>query len=327
MKNKKLIFSLFTAAALTAGAGCLLTSCDDWTETEPVGYDITTPEGQNPELYARYTQAVRNYKEREHYFVCVRFDNGHSGGGEKDFLRSLPDSIDAVILENAAALTSFDLEDMAVLQRNFATRMLFSFNLTQLKEEAESTGKELKPLLTSALDNMLAVIADKGLDGASISYTGDIGLGSNAATNAAVAEMRQLVLDKITPLAKADKTFFMEGSPLFIPDANRDLFACYVLRTTAITTGNQLSLSINEAVQYAGVPANKVLITADPELLVKDNSGEPASQVTFFSTQVVDRGPIGGLMIQNVIADYTHPDITYQETRSVIQTLNPSPLK
>ena len=42
--------------------------------------------------------------------VCVRFDNGHSGDGEKDFLRSMPDSIDAVILENAATLNSADLE-------------------------------------------------------------------------------------------------------------------------------------------------------------------------------------------------------------------------
>lgn len=99
MKNKNLIFSFLTVVTLTIGAGCLWTSCDDWTETEQVDYGVTTPDGQNPELYARYTQAVRNYKSRKHYAVCVRFDNGHSGDGEKDFLRSMPDSIDAVILE------------------------------------------------------------------------------------------------------------------------------------------------------------------------------------------------------------------------------------
>ena len=112
MKNKNLIFSFLTVVTLTIGAGCLWTSCDDWTETEQVDYGVTTPDGQNPELYARYTQAVRNYKSRKHYAVCVRFDNGHSGDGEKDFLRSMPDSIDAVILENAATLNSADLEDI-----------------------------------------------------------------------------------------------------------------------------------------------------------------------------------------------------------------------
>lgn len=52
MKNKNLIFSFLTVVTLTIGAGCLWTSCDDWTETEQVDYGVTTPDGQNPELYA-----------------------------------------------------------------------------------------------------------------------------------------------------------------------------------------------------------------------------------------------------------------------------------
>ena len=58
MKNKNLIFSFLTVVTLTIGAGCLWISCDDWTETEQVDYGVTTPDGQNPELYARYTQAT-----------------------------------------------------------------------------------------------------------------------------------------------------------------------------------------------------------------------------------------------------------------------------
>lgn len=326
MKNKKLIFSCL-AVLFTAGTGCMLTSCDDWTETEQVDYGITTPDGQNPELYARYAQAVRDYKQREHYMVCVRFDNGHSGEGEKNFLRSMPDSIDAVILENTETLNQADLEDIPVLQRNFDTKILCSFNLTTLKQEAESAGKELKTLLTPALDRMLATISEYGLDGASISYTGDVGLGTDAATNAAIAEMRQLLLDKIAPIAKTGKIFFLESNPLFIPEANRDVFSRYILSTTSAKSASQLSLFIDEAIHYAGVPSDKLLITADPELIVNDNDGKLASQVTFFSTQVIDGGPIGGLLIRNVITDYSHSDATYQETRIAIQTLNPSPLK
>ena len=52
MKNKNLIFSFLTVVTLTIGAGCLWISCDDWTETEQVDYGVTTPDGQNPELYA-----------------------------------------------------------------------------------------------------------------------------------------------------------------------------------------------------------------------------------------------------------------------------------
>ena len=327
MKNKNLIFSFLTVVTLTIGAGCLWTSCDDWTETEQVDYGVTTPDGQNPELYARYTQAVRNYKSRKHYAVCVRFDNGHSGDGEKDFLRSMPDSIDAVILENAATLNSADLEDIPVLQTNFATKVLFSFNLTSIKENAESSGQEIKTLLAPALEQMVSAITDNGLDGASISYTGDIGLGNNAAVNASITEMRQLLLDKITPLAKNGKIFFLESNPLFIPEANQDVFTRYVLNTTSSKNASQLRLLINEAIYYAGIPSDKLLITGDPELTTTDNNDGLVSQVPFFAIQVIDCGPIGGLMIQNVAADYSHANITYKETRGAIQTLNPSPLK
>lgn len=119
----------------------------------------------------------------------------------------MPDSIDAVILENAVTLNSADLEDIPVLQTNFATKVLFSFNLSSIKENAESSGQEIKTLLAPALEQMVSAINDNGLDGASISYTGDIGLGNNATVNASIAEMRQLLLDKITPLAKMEKSF------------------------------------------------------------------------------------------------------------------------
>ena len=170
-------------------------------------------------------------------------------------------------------------------------------------------------------------ITDNGLDGASISYTGDIGLGNNAAVNASITEMRQLLLDKITPLAKNGKIFFLESNPLFIPEANRDVFTRYVLNTTSSKNASQLRLLINEAIYYAGIPSDKLLITGDPELMTTDNNDGPVSQVPFFAIQVIDCGPIGGLMIQNVAADYSHANITYKETRGAIQTLNPSPLK
>lgn len=74
-------------------------------------------------------------------------------------------------------------------------------------------------------------------------------------------------------------------------------------------------------------PQTSLLITGDPELMTTDNNDGLVSQVPFFAIQVIDCGPIGGLMIQNVAADYSHANITYKETRGAIQTLNPSPLK
>ena len=70
MKNKNLIFSFLTVVTLTIGAGCLWISCDDWTETEQVDYGVTTPDGQNPELYASTMDIAET--EKKTFFVRCR---------------------------------------------------------------------------------------------------------------------------------------------------------------------------------------------------------------------------------------------------------------
>lgn len=320
MKNTKIIFNSLVVMALTVILTSLLLSCDDWTKVEEVDYIVTTPEEQNPELYARYAEAVRNYKARKHYLVCARFENGQSGEGEKNYLRSMPDSIDAVILEHANALVPADIEDIPILQRNFTTKILSSINLTEIKKQSEESGGDLNASLNKAIDEMLTVINKNGLDGASIAFTGEID--ENSSSN-----MRKTLFDKIRPLAQAGKTFFFEGNLSFIPENDRDVFSCFILNTTSVANAKHLQLLVGEAVDFAGIPANKLLISADPDLMIRDDNNIQVSQVPALSQQVIDSGPVGGLLIRNIMSDYhTDPNVSYYQTRNAIQVLNPSPL-
>ena len=70
MKRNKLIglLSLCLLAATFA-------SCEDWNETEAVKQKVERPEDQNPELWAEYTAALRDYKQSEHFIVYARLFN------------------------------------------------------------------------------------------------------------------------------------------------------------------------------------------------------------------------------------------------------------
>lgn len=327
MKQRNILFSLMAAVTLALGTGLLTVSCDDWTETESLAIAPQLPEDQNPELYARYAQAIRDYKARTHYLVFARFDNGRSdNAGEQNYLRSLPDSLDAVILEHADALTEADLEDFPPLQQNFDTKVMASFNLSTIYDEAVSAGKKAATEVSTALDRLFTIINEHNLDGASIIYTGNLAINSNDPDYTSVSEMRRTLLDKLIQQAKTGKTFYLEADPLFIPQADRDAFSYYILNTVSADNISRLHSQIQQATGYVGIAADRLLITTNPDKTVMVDM-KAVDQLPAFTQQVIDAGPVKGLLIQNVIADYAHANATYQETRKSIQTLNPSPLK
>ena len=83
MKRNKLIglLSLCLLAATFA-------SCEDWNETEAVKQKVERPEDQNPELWAEYTAALRDYKQSEHFIVYARLFNSPQPGTSEKVLES-----------------------------------------------------------------------------------------------------------------------------------------------------------------------------------------------------------------------------------------------
>ena len=82
MKNYISLHTLI--CAFLVGASAALTSaCSDWNEPESVDFEIISPQEQNPELYAQYTQSLREYKQRPHYLVYARLDNAPKLSGSE----------------------------------------------------------------------------------------------------------------------------------------------------------------------------------------------------------------------------------------------------
>ena len=122
--------------ALLIPAAYCFTACD--TDIEPIDQQIIKPDQQDPAQYAAYLAALKAYKASEHYIVYASLANAPAvPGSEKAFLRSLPDSLDIVALENAGNLTEYDIEDIPQAQAK-GTKILYTVDYNTLAESTDA---------------------------------------------------------------------------------------------------------------------------------------------------------------------------------------------
>lgn len=74
------IIGLLGCCLLTFSAG--LMSCSDWTDAEPIGQNVERPQEQDPALWAKYTAALREYKQSEHFLIYARLHNSPRTGDQ-----------------------------------------------------------------------------------------------------------------------------------------------------------------------------------------------------------------------------------------------------
>lgn len=84
-----------------------LVSCDDWTETESIELKYPTIEEANPELYGKYLENLRAYKNRSHKQAYAWFRNSDTPDNRSTHVTVLPDSLDAVVILNPESVGRF----------------------------------------------------------------------------------------------------------------------------------------------------------------------------------------------------------------------------
>ena len=133
MKNKfKIATLLFFTTSFTLGA------CSDWTDIE--GIDIKQPniQEQNPELYTKYLENLRQYKaDTEHKKVYAWFDNSEKNPSSyAQHITSLPDSIDIVGLMYPSELAAFEKEEIMTLQQK-GTKVVYAISYDEIHKQYE----------------------------------------------------------------------------------------------------------------------------------------------------------------------------------------------
>lgn len=309
MKRKNIIklicFSLLAAC-------CGLTSCDDWTDTEGIDKKVERPQDQDPEFWAQYTAALREYKKSDHFLTYARLHNSPEvATSEKDFMRCLPDSLDIVSLTNADNFSAYDLEDL-FLMREKGTRVLYQVDYAGRAEEFGDAQK-----LTAYLDRVISAVESNRLDG--YSFTG-VPKSGDAATAAAAA----LIVEKLSAAKVDGQLLVFEGNPLFVAAADRAKVDYFVLNTETTSNVTDLKMQVLGATGYAAVPQNKLLLAASAgfPLITEDQTEYDA--ISEMANRVVSLGPLAGLGLYNIGEDYYDAGMNYKLIRNAIQTLNPS---
>lgn len=271
---------------------------------ETVEQNVTRPWEQNPELWAQYTAALRDYKQSEHFIVYARLHNSpERAASEQDFMRCLPDSIDIVSLTHADRFSAFDAEDMPVMHEK-GTKVLYQVDYAGRKAELTD--------LAGYLEKVVASVAANGMDG--YSFTAD------PFDTAAAAQ----IAAKLSAAKKEGQLLVFEGNPLSLAAEDRARVDYVVLDTEKTEHAADVGLQVLHAVNHAGIEPERLLLAAEINALLFDEERAEHAAVTEMARRVVGLGPLAGLAVYNIGEDYYHARMNYETVSMAIQTLNPS---
>lgn len=311
MINKLLTYGLLLITFV------LPVACSDWNEPEALSLDINSAKEQNPELWARYMQVLKTYKQSKHYIAYARFDNStEKPVNEGNYLRSLPDSLDIVVLSNPDIISDYDREDIPLMQEK-NTRVLYLVDYA-----VQAVNLPDVTALGAWLDKAVTAANELKLDG--FAFTGIPLYSGTESELVAHKEKARLIVSKLSAAVGQDKLLVLEGNPAFVDNADLDKLNYIVLNTADLNNVTDLKL------QVAGVLANG-LLSKDNLLLASrmgeqiiDEAGLKHDAVTLITDRVVSLGPLGGLGIYAIGRDYYSPKMNYEITRTAIQLMNPS---
>jgi hypothetical protein len=293
-------------AALVAGVA---TSCDKWVGMEPLKYNVSRPDSQDPALWAEYLDALKEYKASDHFISYAIFDNAPTApSSEKDFLRCLPDSLDIVSLTNAANLSSYDLEDIEELH-GMGTKVLF---------QIDYAGGKIADL-GKYVDDAIATVDAHSLDG--FSFTGIPLSGDQGAEDASA-----LIMSKLSAVAGPgkDKLLAFEGDPAFVATADRAKVDYFILDTEGMDNVTSIKMQVLYATGFLAIPQSSILLSAQTEFAIFDENKGEYPAITAVAGRVMPLGPLAGFAVHGANKDYFGSDMNYKLTRSAIQMLNPA---
>lgn len=292
-------------------------ACSDWNEPKPVNLDINSAKDQNSELWARYMQVLRTYKQSKHYIAYARFDNSAENAvNEGNYLRSLPDSLDIVTLSSPDKISEYDREDIPLLQEK-STRVLYLVDYA-----AQTATLTDITTLGAWLDKVVAIVNELKLDG--FAFTGIPLYSGTDAELAAHKEKSQLIVSKLSAAAGQDKLLVLEGNPAFVSDTDLDKLDYVVLNTADLTNVTDLKLQVAGVLANDKLPKDKLLLAARIGDQITDETSVKQDAVTLMTDRVASLGPLGGLGVYAISKDYYNPEINYEITRMAIQLMNPS---
>lgn len=352
LKNRIAIAALCTVTAFAA------VSCDDWTEVESLDIHQPTIEEQNPELYAKYLESLREYKTSDHKILYATFDNSaETATTRAQHLTVVPDSVDIISLNTPDNMPEWLAEEVAAVRRDKGTKVIYTISYQAMEAEwkamqeaaaeeggSEGEGEGEQEPVAPENDPFALFVAQKTAE--AVAYCGAHGY--DGLTAAYIGTQPEFVVEGDKELFAArqnafmnaikgwvesnpDKMFIFEGMPQNLIDKSILSSADYIiLNTLSASSVEYLSVAAVLA-SSEGVPTDRFIyavetVTFDPS---DDKTGYygSARALPLAAQYVASTGSVNksGLAIRNVHRDYYNTTLIYKYTREAISTMNPSP--
>lgn len=326
---------------LLFAASCAFVSCDDWTDVESIGIKQPGIEEQNPELYTKYLENLRQYKaDTEHKKVYAWFDNSKKNPTSRaQHITSLPDSIDIVGLMYPSELATFEKEEIVTLQQK-GTKVVYTISYDEIKAQYEdliSTQPELEN--ESTFDAFLKKEVEKQLayaepfDGIIIKYVGQNPKYMNEEDKAIYTEMQNIFLNAMLTWKSqnSNKILSFEGKPQNLVDKNiLNNFLHIIIDAFQVSNETELNLSILECLE-TNVPTDRFIIAvSSPSSDGTEGfwgTTEAIIESAYWTTAESNIYTKAGIAINNVQYDYYRTNGTYRTVRETINIMNPAPVK
>lgn len=331
--------ALFAAVAFTA--------CSDWTETESL--DIKQPdiENDNPELYAKYLENLRAYKQGDHKLLYVTFDNSRKTPvSQAHHINSLPDSVDYISLEAYDNLVQRELQEIEQVRRK-GTQVVYTVSIPSLEieyrlakidyeENADFFTPEFpdfRTWLAPKLDEALACMA-LGYDGITLHNNGRSSINMTPAELADYKATEELILSKVreTLAAYPGKSFIFRGYPQNLLDKTILSEArCIILPTESANAIGALSVEATMA-SVRGVPTDRFVVAVNTVSLDAEDvttgyftTGRAVTEAAYWAAADAASYTKAGIAILSVQNDYYNRTLVYRYSREAAAIMNPSP--
>ena len=297
-----------TNTVLGVAAAMLLASCSDWTETESLKIKYPDLKTDNPALYERYTQSLRDYRESDHKVVIGKFDNKPTApAGQAEHLTALPDSVDYVILMNPDNLSDEIQNEMAEVRSEKGMKVLYEISYADIvsdykayveqwnAEHPETTPAEgeepapvdpadtlvaQNPYVKDAVAAHLEYFSEYAYDGLNVSFTGVNPLSVKDENKPALLESQEAFLGGIREWRKAnpEASFFYEGTPQYLLSDDTSLIegADYIIiPAESVHNAAGFSYQVNMAMRFGNIPSDRFVIGVTTVSLTdaKDKNG------------------------------------------------------
>ncbi len=324
---------------LACAASVMLSACS-WDDPEPVDLRYDNISEVDPELYSKYLENLRAYRQNGHKKMYAWFENRSSFISQADHVATVPDSIDVLVLTRPEIMTQATLDEMNVKRSQTGMQMAYLIDYAairkawELKKELATEAApvmEWSKFMADSLKTAMSYFDNGGYDRIICAYNGtDISASLPASVLSEYTAEQKAFLEPFVAWKRdnIDKGFDFVGIPANIIDMTllTDAEVIFLSETASATNTDELTYIVSRN-SVDGAATDKFAVLAHLPVLdeTKADLGYWGNDYSSWLTaRWASVNNVAAMGMLNLYDGYFNPTFIYHAARGAIQILNPA---